>query len=146
MKIRSLFAATIAVQFFAMTAPAVEISDEKLDALLKRINELEQKVDALQKKDAARPAGTATNLTSDAAAEPITAKSEPSVSLGMNGLLVRSADSNFVFNLHGYTQADARFYFGEKTLPDTFLLRRVRPIFEGTIYSMFDYRLMLDFA
>ena len=148
MKMHSIatVAVVIIVQILAASVPAVEISDEKLDALLKRIDELEKKVDALQRQNAIpqettnEPAETITATT--AAAE----KSEPTVSLGSNGLLVRSADSNFVFNLHGFIQADARFYFGDKTVPDTFLLRRVRPIFEGTVYNMFDYRLQLDFA
>src|SRR6185436_5205327 len=29
---------------------------------------------------------------------------------------------------------------------DTFLLRRVRPIFEGTVFENYDYRVMLDFG
>lgn len=150
MKLYSLasIVVVIFVQFLAVTAPAVEISDEKLDALLKRIDELEKKVAALQKQNALPPQTTnqtAVINTTDAAGTVAVEKSEPTVSLGNNGLLVRSADSNFVFNLHGFIQADARFYFGDKTVPDTFLLRRVRPIFEGTVYNMFDYRLQLDY-
>jgi phosphate-selective porin OprO/OprP len=69
------------------------------------------------------------------------------VSLGLNGLVVRSADSNFLMNVHGYVQADARFYLNDNNpANDTFLLRRVRPIIEGTVYDRFDYRLMADFG
>jgi phosphate-selective porin OprO/OprP len=147
MKDCSLAAVTtlIILQFLAANVRAAEIPDDKLDALLKRINELEQKVDALEKKNAAMQTKATTNQNDNTGASE-TVKSQPTVSLGMNGLLVRSEDSNFVFNLHGFSQADARFYFGDKTVPDTFLLRRVRPIFEGTVYNMFDYRLQLDFA
>jgi phosphate-selective porin OprO/OprP len=71
----------------------------------------------------------------------------PTVSLGYNGLIVRSADSNFLMNIHGYAQADARFYLGgNNPADDTFLLRRVRPIIEGTVYNRFDYKLMADFG
>jgi phosphate-selective porin OprO and OprP len=126
----------------ASTAPAVEISQEKLDALIKRIDELEQKVDALEQKPPA-PLKAVTNASGSVELNP---QVPPVVSLGSQGLVVRSEDSNFVFNLHGFMQADARFYFGDKTVPDTFLLRRIRPIFEGTVYSIFDYRLQLDFA
>jgi phosphate-selective porin OprO/OprP len=133
----------ILLQLFAAPVRAVEISDEKLDALIKRIDELERKVDALEKRNATVPPASPEAITGAPTPNP---ESMPVVSLGSGGLLVRSPDSNFVFNLHGFMQTDARFYLGEKTVPDTFLLRRVRPIFEGTVYGMFDYRLQLDFA
>ena len=144
MKTKSLpiLAAVIVLQVLAVPIRAVEVPEEKLDALLKRIDELERKVDALEQ----RGVNATAPLASNGLAETTPPSSVPTVSLGSGGLLVRSADSNFVFNLHGFTQADARFYFGEKTVPDTFLFRRVRPIFEGTVYGMFDYRLQLDFA
>ena len=149
-KILPILGAVMALQVFAASVRAVEISDEKLDALLKRIDELERKVDALQKGNASATTAGATNGSGVVAAAtngaPEKAISPPTVSLGTGGLVVRSADSNFVFNLHGYMQTDARLYFGEKTVPDTFLLRRIRPIFEGTVFNNFDYRLMLDFA
>jgi len=62
---------------------------------------------------------------------------------------VRSADSNFVFKVRGYVQADLRFYADDYpggTANDTFLIRRARPIFEGTVYDKYDFRVMLDFA
>jgi phosphate-selective porin OprO/OprP len=71
------------------------------------------------------------------------------LSAGANGFSFRSADTNFVLKVRGYIQADARFYPDDhaSTAPnDTFLLRRVRPIFEGTVWDKFDYRLMLDFG
>lgn len=141
----------LVLQIFGTTLRAVEISDDKLDALIKRIDELERKVDALERQGVsatapttnAAPAAVAAATTTAPAVPPPTS---PLVTLGSGGLIVRSADSNFVMNIHGFMQTDARFYLGEKTLPDTFLLRRVRPIFEGTVYGMFDYRLQLDFG
>jgi phosphate-selective porin OprO/OprP len=140
---RLLLLAIFAIQFFAGSLWAVEVSQEKLDALIKRIDELEEKVDALERRGPVAQPAVITNQSGAAAAME---RAAPMVSLGSSGLIVRSEDSNFVFNLHGFMQADARFYFGEKTVPDTFLLRRIRPIFEGTVYNMFDYRLQLDFA
>jgi phosphate-selective porin OprO/OprP len=50
-------------------------------------------------------------------------------------------------NIHGYVQADGRFYLNDKNIAkDTFLLRRVRPIIEGTVFDRFDYRFMPDFG
>src|SRR6185503_15879682 len=70
----------------------------------------------------------------------------PFVTIGSGGLAVLSADSNFVFRVRGGLQADGRFFAGESVANDTFLLRRVRPILEGTVFGKFDYRLMADFA
>lgn len=76
-------------------------------------------------------------------------KTAPVFTAGSDGLTFRSADTNFVLKLHGYVQADARFYPDDanRAAPnDTFLLRRVRTIFEGTVWDNFDYRMMLDFG
>src|SRR6185369_14077488 len=149
--------------------PAVRAQDantaELIKQLQKRIEELEQKVNALE---SVKGPGTVTNDTPsknrieelnqkvkvlerrrelDQEAESEKGKSAPTVSLGLNGLVVRSADSNFLMNVHGYVQADARFYLNEHNpANDTFLLRRVRPIIEGTVFDRFDYRFMPDFA
>ena len=102
----------------------------------KRIEELDQKVNVLERER---------ETDKEAAAE--TEKSLPTVSLGLNGLVIRSADTNFLMNIHGYVQADGRFYLNEHNpANDTFLLRRVRPIIEGTVFDRFDYRFMPDFG
>src|SRR5262249_10107873 len=47
----------------------------------------------------------------------------------------------------GYVQADSRFFLGDQPAAiDTFTLRRVRPIFEATVYKYFDIRIMPDFG
>src|SRR3974390_1309161 len=121
--------------------------------LQKRIDELEKKVKNLETKQGV---GTKTNQAeSQRRIEELDQKIKvmdrnreleeeeqaerrmalPTVSLGYNGLIVRSADSNFLMNIHGYAQADARFYLGgNNPADDTFLLRRVRPIIEATVY------------
>jgi len=67
---------------------------------------------------------------------------------GKDGFSLRSADGNFQFRLRGYVQLDGRFYQGDDERPatDTFVLRRVRPIFEGTVLKIFDFRIMPDFG
>jgi phosphate-selective porin OprO and OprP len=72
----------------------------------------------------------------------------PSLKAGADGFQLQSADQAFVFKLRGYLQADARFYIDgdDTTAPDTFLLRRVRPIFEGTLYRYFGFRIMPDWG
>ncbi len=71
----------------------------------------------------------------------------PRLTAGPSGFTFSSADTNFVLKVRGYVQADARFYVNDHSpVNDTFLLRRVRPIFEGTVFQNYDYRIMLDFA
>lgn len=99
-----------------------------------RQRELDEKMRLLQRQR--EPASTAG-----------TSQPAPALSLGANGLVVRSADSNFLMNIHGYAQADARLYPRDHDLiNDTLLVRRVRPIIEGVVFDRFDYRLMADFG
>ena len=99
-----------------------------------RIQVLEDRIAALEKAEAKAKA---------------TAAAAPTVTATREGLNIRSADNAFSFRLRGYVQSDARF-FGAKgpVAPgsSTFLLRRVRPIFEATAYKYFGLRLMPDFG
>ncbi len=136
-------AAIIGAQSSVASAQTADVStndtNQTIQTLMRRIDELEQKVKTLEGKNE-------TNQETRPEKEKEREKPAPTVSLGQNGLVVRSADSNFVMIAHGYVQGDARFYLDHKTTPDTFLLRRVRPIIEGTAWGNFDYRLMLDLA
>jgi phosphate-selective porin OprO/OprP len=125
----------IGLAAFTQAAPADDAPDT-IKALQQRIEELDQKVRILERRD---------ELEKDAAMQQ--SKSPPRLSIDAGGFSASSADTNFVLKLRGGFQADARFYPGNETpAKDTFLLRRVRPIVEGTVYGKFDYRLMLDFA
>jgi phosphate-selective porin OprO/OprP len=61
---------------------------------------------------------------------------------------MKSADGRHVLKFRGYLQTDSRFYMDDATDPslNNFLLRRVRPVLEGTLSRMFDFRFMPDFA
>jgi phosphate-selective porin OprO/OprP len=65
-----------------------------------------------------------------------------------DGFSLQSADGSFRLRLRGYLQSDARAFLssGGETGADSFFLRRVRPIFEGTLYRHFDFRIMPDFG
>ena len=127
-------------QFGAIHLPAQTNTNVDVQSLIQRLNELEQEVRTLQ---ANQPA----SQSAGGPAVPAKTNSAPIVTLGSDGLFVRSADSNFVSYIHGYTQVEGRFYTGDNNAAnDTFLLRRVRPIIEGTVYHDYDYRLMADLA
>jgi phosphate-selective porin OprO/OprP len=107
------------------------------DELSNKVEELEQQLRILKRQ---------LELDKEAAAEK--AKTAPLVSIGADGLTMRSADTNFILRFRATLQADGRFYPDNApgTAENTFLMRRVRPIFEGTVFERFDYRLMLDFG
>ena len=71
----------------------------------------------------------------------------PTVTASDRGFALASADKSYELKLRGIVQADARFFFGddEKPQSDTFLLRRVRPTFEGK-FGDGDFRITPDFA
>jgi phosphate-selective porin OprO/OprP len=65
-----------------------------------------------------------------------------------DGLWFSTADGSTHLQVHGYVQADDRMFTpstkGEQL--DTFLFRRIRPLFEGTLFNAVDFRFMPDFG
>src|SRR5687768_10615724 len=98
-----------------------------------RVDELEQELRILKRQ-----------LELDKESSTEKAKTTPIVSAGAGGFSIRSPDDNFLLKVRGYIQADGRFFPDDNsggTSNDAFLMRRVRPIFEGTVFEKFDYRL-----
>ncbi len=118
-------------------APEGEETQEPEKTLEEKVQELDQKIRILERKDeldkeqAAEKAKTGTNATS-----------------GRDGFSLRSADGAYQLKIRGYVQLDGRVFQGDDERPatDTFILRRVRPIFEGTVFRIFDFRIMPDFG
>lgn len=102
-----------------------------------KVEEIDQRLRILERKE---------ELDQEKAAE--AAKQTAQAGAGKDGFFVKSADGNFLLKVRGYAQLDGRFWGNDEASPnvDTFLLRRVRPIFEGTVYKMFDFRIMPDFG
>ena len=138
-----VFVAGLAVPSIAQETNTLEI----IKQLQRRIEELENKVQSLERGQGSVPSTNTLTPVKGTEYQGGAPKSNATVSLGSTGLVVRSGDSNFLMNIHGYIQADGRFYLGNETsAKDTFLLRRVRPIIEGTVFERFDYRFMPDFG
>lgn len=76
------------------------------------------------------------------------AKQAPQPAAGRSGFSVQSADGSFRLRLRGLVQSDGRFFLSDvdRRGTDGFLLRRVRPIAEATLYGLFDVRIMPDFG
>ena len=85
-------------------------------------------------------------LDKEAAAE--RARTAPQPAAGRGGFSIQSADGNFRLRLRGYMQSDGRFFLNDRDQRgvDTFVLRRVRPVVEATMYGIFDVRVMPDFG
>jgi phosphate-selective porin OprO and OprP len=127
----------IAVVTAVITLPLSGVSaDQTIGELKKQIEDLDQKIRIIERK-----AEVETEQRTGGA------KESPRLTAGASGFSFSSADTNFLLKVRGYVQADARFYIDDR-IPanDTFLMRRVRPIFEGTVFQHYDYRIMLDFA
>lgn len=170
MKLSKLWLATFAgaqLAFASLAADSADTNrDADLEALKQQLRELSQKVESLEKQRAAdQPAVDAAARAQnqeldqkirvlarqrelDQEAAVAQAKTQPKLSVGPGGLTVSSADTNFVFSLKGLVQVDSRSFFDDTAVKsnDGFLLRRARPIFQGTLYRDFDFRFTPDFG
>jgi len=139
---------------------------EIIKQLQKRIEELEQKVKSLeldkqvdkQGKDA--QAGQKIQdldqkikiLEREREIEKETAetraKEAPQITIGREGFSLASADKSYNLQLKGVLQVDSRTFFEDSGTVgnDTLLLRRARPILQGTIARDFDFLFVPDFG
>ena len=88
------------------------------------------------------------NLELEREQDTLRTSTQPRVTAGRDGFALQSADGAFRVRFRGYVQADGRFYPGdsELTTPGTFIMRRVRPVFDATMFKLFDVRIMPDFG
>lgn len=107
------------------------------DSLSQRIDQLEQRLRVLARLR---------ELEADSARE--AARTRPSVTAGTDGFALRSADGRWRLRVGGYFQADGRFYLHDSLALGTnsLIMRRARPIVEGTVFQYFDLRIMPDFG
>lgn len=70
------------------------------------------------------------------------------ISFGSTGLLISNKNHSARLQVHGYVQADGRFFSSDmkNQSPDKLLFRRVRPVLEGTLFHTIDFRFMPDFG
>jgi phosphate-selective porin OprO/OprP len=105
-------------------------------AMQKQIDDLNQQVKTLEQKDKTAQAAAARK-----AAPPADPYARP-------GLALTSPDSELQLRFRALLQIDYRDYFDQPTgsAVDTWLVRRARPILEGTAYEKFGFRIMADFG
>lgn len=131
MRIAAAVSATLLLA--AGAAAADDLSD-----LRERLEAQEQKIRVLERKLELQDEATKTAVSS----APVVRASP------QQGFRIQSADAANVVRLRGVLQFDGR-YFPDDITPataDTWLLRRVRPILEGTLNGIYDFRFTPDFA
>lgn len=144
----------------AQRAPAGGSDAAEIKALRDEIRVLEEKVSALERKQAAQPPSDQVQaldqkvrvlerqreLDQDAATA--AARSQPRLSVGANGVTFSSADTNYSISLHGVLQEDSRTFpaDGGANGNDSFLLRRARPVLQGTLFRDYDFVFVPDFG
>jgi phosphate-selective porin OprO/OprP len=111
-------------------ASAGAVSDrERLEALEQEVAALKRKLEVKDEEEATEASRT------------------PIVGAGADGFFLRSPDSAFQLRARAYAQADGRWLLDpDQGGDDTFLFRRVRLAFEGTLFEHIDFRIMPDFA
>ncbi len=153
----------LAAALMGTPAAAQELSAEEIRALRQRVEQLEQKVKALEHAQA--PAVQTNqdrrvdelsqevkilerNRELDQEAAEAKAKETPRLTIGENGFSFASADTNFSIQLKGVLQVDTRTFFQDAGTAgnDGILLRRARPILQGTVFRDFDFLFVPDFG
>lgn len=103
----------------------------------KRLREVEQKLRLLERQREVEQEVSAGK-----------AKGAAITGAGKDGFFLKSADGAFVVKFRGLLHSDGRSWGDDVAKPatDTFSLRRVRPILEGTVGKSFDFRITPDFG
>lgn len=135
--IHAAFAATLLSAATLAHAGQADDSSTALEELRARVLDLDQKIHTLSR--------TAEIAGERAAADQ---KVAPKVIAGDQGFSIASADGQFKFKSNGLLHADHRWAIDDDALQsnDGYLLRRVRPIFSGTLFGKYDFRFTPDFA
>ena len=127
---------TTGVLFGSGTPSRADDPGNEVSILRQKIQELDQKVKVLERKNEVSDEETVKKL-----------KETSILSVGEKGISFTSADKNTELKLRGLYQWDTRV-FGSPSNPtdDGFLLRRVRPIFSGTFFKNYEFTIQPDFG
>jgi len=130
-------AAVIGSQTMTTNHLLADDTADTINGLKQQIEQLDQKVRILER-----------NRELEKETADTKPKDAPKISIGEKGFSFGSADGNFAINLRGVLQLDSRTFFKDGGIKgnDGFLLRRARPIIEGTVFRDFDFVFVPDFG
>ena len=110
--------------------------DDELQALRNQIEQLDQKLKVLERKQ---------EIKDDESAA--AAKTAPKIALTDKGFTLTSADGANSIKFRGLVQLDSRLFFNDNGLANnSFVLRRARIISEGTFAKNFSFQLVPEFG
>lgn len=126
-----------AIAAAAMVPFAGARAEPTMEELLQRIEAQEQKIRVLERKLEIQEESAKSSASSAAVAK-----------AGPRGASLQSADAASQFRLRGVIHVDGSFLGSEDPtgLEDTWQATRVRPIFEGTVGGIYDFRFTPDFG
>jgi phosphate-selective porin OprO/OprP len=134
MRFRRTLGVGIAAAAFALPG-AARAADPAAEELRVLVEDLREEVSVLRRK-------LEVQEETQAAKGP-----QPLVGAANDGFYLRSADKKYDIRFRGYTHFDGRYFTeDDDDFTDTFIFRRVRPIVEGTLGGVVDFRIMPDFA
>jgi len=145
-------------QTTADTVSRLQAQIEDLQRRLKALEHLQEKTAALEQKTEALDQQVKVVDHRDQVAEQERKEwqaKQPVIQVGSRGFYIESQDQkSYLLHIGGYGQVDGRFYTSQDSTTaannpsaaSTFLIRRARPYFEGTVDEWLDYRLMLEFG
>jgi hypothetical protein len=135
-----------------------------IDRVRRQLKEEEERIRALEQRlaadEAARAAAAQPSAPPAPGASPLVTPallpqyaapagaSALAANFGNSGFVLQSADGANVIRLRGNLSVDGRYYSDAYTpeSDDTWLIRKLRPTLEGTLWHYFDFRLMPDFG
>jgi phosphate-selective porin OprO/OprP len=137
MRIRRLGQGLLAAAVIAPLAVAqAQAQQPTMEELLQRLEQQEQAIKVLERRLELKE-------ETDAAAT----KSNAQVKASEKGFTVQSADGQNQVKLRGVLHVDSRSMISDEAdLPDTFQVTRARPIVEGTVGGIYDFRFTPDFG
>ena len=119
----------------------------ELDELRARQRWLEQRLSNAEAHAAETHNGARRPAPPPPVVEPPPERPGPTFRWGRGGFVFGTPDGKTELHVRAVFNLDGHAYVGGvNPLPDTFLIRRARPFIEGTVWGLFDFRLMPDFA
>jgi phosphate-selective porin OprO and OprP len=135
MRIHRLGQGLLAAAVIAPLAMA-QAQQPTIEELLQRLEQQEQAIKVLERRLEIKEETDAT-----------AAKSAGQVKASERGFSLQSADGKNQVKLRGVLQTDGRHMVSDEAdLPDTFQITRARPIIEGTVGGIYDFRFTPDFG
>jgi phosphate-selective porin OprO/OprP len=132
-----LLTATLLATLVGSVFPAYANDKEEIERLRTLIQELDQRVRVLDRKQ-------------EIAAEEAAAKQKatPVVTASDKGFGIKSSDGQFEYKLRGLVHLDYRSFGGDAypSALNGFLARRIRPTFEGTVFGKYGFRFTPEFG